>query len=238
MLKKHVPSSWRAPWYRMQSRWRSIWVPRDIGVSSFIDPSVHVLGWRHVSIGHHTIVGQDSVFNINHRSGNEKTLLIGNNSFIGRRNFFTVGSLIELGDFLMTGPNCQFIGAGHRFDDPFQPYISTGISDDTLRVGVNCWFGAGATVIGTVRIGHGCIIGAGAVVRRDVPPFSIVVGSKAEIKRRYCVPQERWAPIEEFSEECEEQLPSEEEYLEILKSNCPNMPMAWRAAGKIMGDFN
>ena len=39
------------------------------------------------------------------------------------------------------------------------------------------------TVLDGVRIGDGAVVGAGAVVTKDIPPYAVVVGVPAEIKK-------------------------------------------------------
>jgi sugar O-acyltransferase (sialic acid O-acetyltransferase NeuD family) len=52
-----------------------------------------------------------------------------------------------------------------------------------VRIGDYAMIGTGATVLPRVSIGSGAIIGAGAVVTRDVPPWTVVVGSPARVVR-------------------------------------------------------
>ena len=47
-----------------------------------------------------------------------------------------------------------------------------------------CLIGIGAVVLNGVRVGTGSIIGAGAVVAKDVPPYSLVVGVPAKVRRQ------------------------------------------------------
>lgn len=53
---------------------------------------------------------------------------------------------------------------------------------DTV-VGNDVWLGYSATVLPGVTIGDGAIVGAGAVVSRDVPPYAVVAGNPADVRR-------------------------------------------------------
>ncbi|WP_272948687.1 DapH/DapD/GlmU-related protein [Micromonospora endolithica] len=49
----------------------------------------------------------------------------------------------------------------------------------------NVWIGAGATILPGVSIGRDAVVAAGAVVTDDVPPASLVTGTKATVRRRW-----------------------------------------------------
>lgn len=51
------------------------------------------------------------------------------------------------------------------------------------KIGNDVWIGHGAQVMAGVTIGDGAIVAAGAVVARDVPPYAVVAGNPAVIKK-------------------------------------------------------
>lgn len=51
------------------------------------------------------------------------------------------------------------------------------------EIGDDVWIGQGAFIKSGVRIGSGSIIGARAIILRDVPPYSIVVGTPGKVVR-------------------------------------------------------
>ena len=51
---------------------------QNVGKNSYIDPSVHVLGWRNVKIGDNALIGQDVWINVNHREKKETSVMISN----------------------------------------------------------------------------------------------------------------------------------------------------------------
>jgi hypothetical protein len=51
------------------------------------------------------------------------------------------------------------------------------------NIGNDVWIGHGAFISPGVTIGDGAVIGAQSVVTKDVPPYAIVVGVPATVKR-------------------------------------------------------
>jgi acetyltransferase-like isoleucine patch superfamily enzyme len=58
-----------------------------------------------------------------------------------------------------------------------------------VTVGDFSTIGTNATVLPRIRIGTNCYVGAGAVVTKDVPDNAVVVGCPAKVMR-YAVPVE------------------------------------------------
>ncbi len=56
-------------------------------------------------------------------------------------------------------------------------------SREKIVIGNDAWIGRNAVLLGGITIGDGAIIGAFSVVAKDVPPFAVVVGNPAIIKR-------------------------------------------------------
>ena len=138
----------------------------------------------------------------------------------------------------MTSNDCKFLGSNHIYTNPLKPYISTGtMNDDVLKIGVNVWIGANAIVLGSVDIGHGSIIGAGSVVTENIPPFSIAVGNPCKVIKRYNFRTNQWDKLGDFDKDQENLMPSEDDYLEILKSNNSDITMPIMAATSKYGDM-
>jgi acetyltransferase-like isoleucine patch superfamily enzyme len=53
----------------------------------------------------------------------------------------------------------------------------------TVTVGNDVWTGHNVNVMPGVNVGDGAVIGAGSVVTKNVPPYAIVVGAPAQVKR-------------------------------------------------------
>ena len=46
------------------------------------------------------------------------------------------------------------------------------------------WIGAGASILPGVTVGKYAIVGAGAIVTKDVPDYSVVVGTPAKVVKK------------------------------------------------------
>ena len=57
------------------------------------------------------------------------------------------------------------------------------LGEERMIIGNDVWIGRNATLLGGITIGDGAIIGAFSVVAKDVPPYAVVVGNPAQIKR-------------------------------------------------------
>ena len=64
-----------------------------------------------------------------------------------------------------------------------------------MEIGEGTWLGEGVCVIGA-KIGKGCVIGANAVVTKDIPDYSVAVGSPAKVIKKYNSDTKRWEKLE------------------------------------------
>lgn len=112
-------------------------------------------------------------------------LRIGNNVGISQGAFISVRGSLEIGDETIIGPNVTIIAENHTSSNINVPIRLQGVSRKGIRIGKNCWIGAGATILDGVSIGDGAIIAAGAVVTKNIGSNEIVGGVPAKlIKKR------------------------------------------------------
>ena len=101
-----------------------------------------------------------------------------------------------IGNFVSIADNVKFIlGGNHAYDHfltyPLEmdfpelpPHLHSGSrTKGKIVIEDDVWIGSSVTVLSGVRIGQGAILGAGAVVTKDVPPYAIVAGNPAEVKK-------------------------------------------------------
>jgi acetyltransferase-like isoleucine patch superfamily enzyme len=102
-----------------------------------------------------------------------------------------VSAKVTIGSFCSTAPYLTLLSrtqhaciahpelvATHQFQGYPKAY-----AEDRIVIGSDVWIGMHAVILGGVNVGHGAIIGAYAVVAKDVPPYAVVVGNPAQVKR-------------------------------------------------------
>ncbi|QQB45700.1 sugar O-acetyltransferase [Corynebacterium glucuronolyticum] len=90
---------------------------------------------------------------------------------------------VTIGARALFGPGCQIISVEHPVGDLEMRRIGFE-RGHAVRIGDDCWFGAGAMVMPGVTIGNRCVIASGAVITKDIPDDSLVAGVPAEVKRK------------------------------------------------------
>ena len=88
---------------------------------------------------------------------------------------------VYVGDYTMIGPNVILATAGHPVLPPLR---EQGYQYNMpVRIGRNCWLGAGVIVLPGVTIGDNTVVGAGSVVTKDLPPNVVAVGNPCRVLR-------------------------------------------------------
>ena len=88
---------------------------------------------------------------------------------------------IYIGDNTMLGPDVVLATAGHPIDPELR---GKGLQYNLpVRIGKNCWLGAGVIVMPGITIGDNTVIGAGSVVTKDIPSGVVAVGNPCKVLR-------------------------------------------------------
>lgn len=204
----------------------------NCGENTRVGRGCQMNGRHGIFIGGNCVIGEHSWFNVNSYDASTSRIDVGDFSLIGRRNFVSSGRSIRLGPYTLTGPDCHLVCSDHNISDAAIPYIAGQSSlDGAISLGANCWLGTSVIVLGTVNIGRGSVVGSGSVVLKDLPPFSLAVGHPARVIKRYDFRRKTWIAADQWSPELESTLPSEEEYLAMLKVSAPRLSIPKLAAG-------
>lgn len=115
---------------------------------------------------------------------------------IGRHsNVATTGSditaQVTVGNYTSVGPNVAMHTLHQHACIQDRKLVSTAqlpgypqpYGEEKISIGSDVWIGRNAVLLGGITIGHGAIIGAFSVVAKSIPPYAVVVGNPAVIKR-------------------------------------------------------
>jgi acetyltransferase-like isoleucine patch superfamily enzyme len=91
---------------------------------------------------------------------------------------------INIGDRVLIGHRTTFFSDEHKFEDPDTLIWYQGRNPAPIFVEDDVYIGCNVVILSGITIGKGSIIGAGSIVTRDIPPYSIAVGSPAKVVRQ------------------------------------------------------
>lgn len=91
-------------------------------------------------------------------------------------------SIVTIGHRVMFGPNVSICAATHETD--VQSRRDNVEYAKPVTIGDDCWIGGSVVILPGVTIGEGTTIGAGSVVTKDIPAFSVAMGSPARVVKK------------------------------------------------------
>jgi acetyltransferase-like isoleucine patch superfamily enzyme len=113
-------------------------------------------------------------------------LKIGEYVFINKNCSLNCGGGVNLGNYIMFGPNVKIFSSTHKHCDYTTPMVFQGYAKDAVVIMDDVWIGSDSIILPGVTIGQGSIIAANSVVTKDVPPYHIYGGNPAKkIKPRF-----------------------------------------------------
>ena len=77
-------------------------------------------------------------------------------------------------------------------DSPLVKPNERKLSTSPVVISDNVWIGEGVCIMPGVTIGFGCVIGALSIVTKNIPDYSIAVGSPAVVIKKYDFDSEQW----------------------------------------------
>ena len=104
---------------------------------------------------------------------------IGENCYINFNCNFVDDTKIIIGNRVMFGPAVSIATVGHPINPDYRGYMYAA----AVKIGDNCWIGAGSVICPGVTIGENSVIGAGSVVTKDIPANCVAVGNPCRVLR-------------------------------------------------------
>ncbi|HEY9738238.1 MAG TPA: acyltransferase [Trichocoleus sp.] len=192
-------------------------------------------GPQYVSLGNDVVISWNGWLYAVDQYKNQRfspEITIGDTTYIGNSCHIVACRKVHVGRNVLIADRCYLSDNLHDYRD-----IDLSIDDNPLlvpgeiQVGDHSWLGENVCVYGNVTIGKHCVIGANSVVTKDIPDFSVAVGSPARVVKRYDFVSRQWrktnpdgsfCPTAELERSAEAQPPNRAQWLcntsEVLHS--------------------
>lgn len=102
-------------------------------------------------------------------------LEIGDNTWIGPRNFISVASSVKIGANVDIAPCCNVLNGSHKVALEGVRVAGEGICEDVV-IGEGSWICTGSTILGSSNIGHHSLVAACSCTKGWYPPQSLIKG--------------------------------------------------------------
>ena len=128
-------------------------------------------------------------------------LHIGNNVQINDYVHIAVAKGIYIGDNTLIASKVFITDhnhgnySGNNQSNPTTPPIERELFSKEVKIGSNVWIGEFVSILPGVTIGDSSIIGSMSVVTKDIPEFSIAVGSPAKVIKTFDKDKNKWVNI-------------------------------------------
>lgn len=166
---------------------------KKIGNRSRISRPLKLMGTDNIEIGSRVSVGKFGWLASDRRFGNEMgNIKIGDNTYIGNFcHIYSTGSIC-IEENVLIADKVYIADNSHGYEDIDTPILFQKVKPlSQVTIGQNSWIGENACILG-VKIGKHCIIGSNSVLNKDLPDYSIAVGSPARIVKRYNFETQAW----------------------------------------------
>jgi len=148
---------------------------------------INALSKNGVILGNNVTIAKNSILQCTGIIANKGIgITIGNNSAVGAQSYLGGQGGIQIGNDVIMGPGVMIFSENHNYDDKEILIRKQGENRKGVKIGNNCWLGAGSTILDGVVIGEGCVIAAGSVVTKSFPKDSIIAGVPAKVIKSRC----------------------------------------------------
>ena len=171
---------------------------KKLGKGVIFGKSISIRNPYKISIGNNVILDENVLLDA--KGVDNEGIIIGDGVFIGRNSILSckngdiiledkvnigfnseIASLnkVEVGQNTLFAAYTYVIGGGHvprELDVPLRDQDTHGLG---IKIGRDAWLGTRSIIMDGCNIGDYCIIGAGAIVTKNIPDYSVAVGTPA-----------------------------------------------------------
>lgn len=156
-------------------------------------------GDKNITIGKDSFVGEGSelfVYRFHFDKPLDSHLTIGKHVRITARCRITCAGNISIGNDSLFAPDVFITDHNHGMNPELKGgYSPQDITIKDVTIGEGVWLGQRVCVLPGVTIGDHSIIGANSVVTKNIPPYSIAVGSPARVIKQWDFNSKKWENV-------------------------------------------
>lgn len=181
---------------RVIRRWALARRLAGLGRGSEIEAPAWIHGAEAISVGDRVRIWRFArleAFNTSSAPAGTPRLEVGSGTVI--QPFVHIGAAerVRIGKGCLFASHVYVTDHDHDWSDPEDPVITNRrLEVAPVEIGDFVWLGERVMVLKGVTIGERSIVGAGSIVTRDVPPYSVAVGSPARVVRQWDPAGRRW----------------------------------------------
>jgi acetyltransferase-like isoleucine patch superfamily enzyme len=188
-LAGKLRTQWLARTYPFASFGKGTWVHYSFGMPRSAAP--------YVSIGEDGGFARDVKLNICAVPGTVPPVIImDDRSGLQRRCVISARNHIHVMRDVIFGPSVLVMDHGCELEETEDRKDQNQEQrKGTIRIEEECWIGFGSVIVcesGELVIGRHSVVGANSVVRRSIPPYSVVAGDPARIVKQYDFSEGKW----------------------------------------------
>ncbi len=169
------------------------------GKDVYIEPGVVINRPRFVQVGDHVVIKRNTSINLHPKNKGSKEILlfIGDHTIISESCIISACNRVIIEENVGISPHVMIIDNSRKLGDVSRPSKEQDLKIGYVHIGADSWIAYGACVMPNVTIGKHCIIGALSLVNKDIPPYSLAVGSPAKVVKRYDFDRGEWMKADE-----------------------------------------
>ncbi|MFB0924811.1 MAG: acetyltransferase [Vicingaceae bacterium] len=184
--------------YLMIYKIRTKFVFRNARIIRF---PIRVRGRKYINIGEGFTTGFNCRIDAYPAKDHKNVINIGKNVQIN--DYVHIGAIesINIGDNVLIASKVFISDHNHgkyngeNQDSPNTKPLERALYSKPIVIEKNVWLGEFVSVLPGVRIGQGSIIGAMSVVNKDIPPYSISVGTPAKVIKTFNHTSKKWEKV-------------------------------------------
>lgn len=162
---------------------------------SLFEP-IRIDGAKYITIGNRVSIQSNTWLYAEAQSENQDSVLsISEGCVLGYNNHITAIKSVRLGKNVLTANNVYISDNLHSFEDINTPIMNQPVYfKGSTEVGDGSWLGENVCIIGA-KVGRNCVIGANSVVTKDIPDYSVAVGSPAKVIKKFDLIEKKWTNV-------------------------------------------